>query len=85
MIGAYNDKPFSLWTNAWYATLSGLNLSCLLTIMHISKPHEHYTYETQLDQSKKCKLINSGNASPDSGNKNVGKFHRCIFGRFYNS
>ena len=52
MIGAYNDRAFSLWTNAWCATLSGLNLSCLLTIMHISKPHEHYTYETQLDQAK---------------------------------
>lgn len=76
-ISVYDDRVISLWTNTCCTILLCLNLSRLSAIMSINKPHKHYTYEIQWDQTKKCipiNLINFRDVSSDSKNQNIGKF-----------
>lgn len=80
-----DDQALSLWIDAYNATLPCLSLSRSSTIMYVIKLYKNYTYETQWGQAKKCKLINSEDASPDSRSLNIRKFWRCIFVRFRNS
>lgn len=85
IIGVCEARDLSLRTDACCVTLLFLNLSCLSTMMPKSKPHQHYTYETQRVQAKKYRQINFRDVSPDSGKQSVGKFLRCVSVRLCNS